>query len=81
MEDIRFKGDMPVFGSSVFLNDDVVVHCTESHAEPWKDYDGYVVIDEDGDGNGGGFLAIAAVIVLAAVIVCTALALHRRRSI
>ena len=81
MEDIRFKGDMPVFGSSVFLNDDVVVHCTESHAESWKDYDGYVVIDEDGDGNGGGFLAIAAVIVLAAVIVCTALALHRRRSI
>lgn len=77
LSDARFKGDMPLFGSAVFLNDDVTVHCTSSHADSWAGYEG-VVVDEDPSENGfPAWAVLAAVVIVAAGIIIAVRLKHR----
>lgn len=70
LNDARFMGDMPLFGSAVFLNDDVTVHCTESHADSWAGYEGVVVDEDPSDEGFPVWIALAAIaIVVVAVVI------------
>ncbi len=75
LKDVYFLGDMPEFGSAVFLNVDAKVHCTEEHAGSWEGFDG-VVVDRS-----GGFPIIIATIIIAVILIATAaIVLARRRT-
>lgn len=67
LTDIRFEGDMPEFGSNVFLNLDVTVHVTSAHSASWSSYTGNLVVDSDGIPMWAIVVAVLAVIAIAAV--------------
>lgn len=73
LEDAFFEGDMPEFGSGVFLNDDVAVHCTEARRGSWSGFEGVVVDGEEG-------IRWAAPAVAAAVLAAICALIVRRRT-
>lgn len=65
LSDVYFKGRMPTFGASVFLNDVAKIHCTESNKDSWSGYDGIVV---DKDGKDAPLMAFVIVMLLASAV-------------
>lgn len=78
LNDVLFLGDMPSFGTGVFLNDDVSIHCTEAHSDSWSGYEGIVVDGEDDKGLPWAAVVIAALVASILVIVFAVL---RRRPV
>lgn len=87
LEDVYFLGERPVSEtgdpiriSSVFLNDETRIHCTEDHAESWMDVEGIVIeVPADPSSEDGGALMAAAVVaVVLAGLVVSAMVLRRR---
>lgn len=76
LTDAYFEGEMPVFGTGVFLNDDVRVHCTAEHRDSWSSFEGVVV---GGGSEGGGHPYVWAIAIATfLLVVIVAVILHRR---
>ena len=77
LTDVYFAGDMPGFGSAVFLNVDAAIHCTEAHADSWKGFDG-IVVDKPADG--GMSVTVIAAVAIAIIVAAVAVIAMRKRS-
>ncbi len=77
LSDVHFAGDMPEFGSAVFLNVDATIHCTEAHADSWKGFEG-IVVDKLADD--GMSVTVIAIMAIAIIVVAVAVLVMRKRS-
>ncbi len=78
LESLRFLGDMPKMGDQAIPSDTKVV-CLSSHAKSWNGYDGNLVVEDDGSGQGSSLTVLAVVIAVAAACVVLAVWMRGRR--
>ncbi len=92
LEDAYFLGERPVSEtgdpiriSSVFLNDETRIHCTEDHAGSWKDVEGIVIeapadpsVDDPSSEDGSTLMAVAVAAIVLAGLVVSVVVLRRR---
>lgn len=92
LEDVYFLGERPVSEagdpiriSSVFLNDEARMHCTEDHAESWADVEGIVIeapadpsVDDPPSEDRDLLLIAAVVVIVLAGLVVSVVVLRRR---